>query len=94
MSQVSDGTFVCDRCGAEVGNGSLLNAVVVSDIDPDKPGMVRNMHFCRDRTVDEEEVKGCSRKLLSPSNLKHLNDSKESISEPASPGSGADDEPA
>lgn len=65
------GSFECDRCGTDVGNGGVLDAVVVSDLDPENPGTVRNLHFCRDREVDGKTVKGCGNKVLSATNLKH-----------------------
>lgn len=54
----------CDRCGADVGNAGVDKCVIVSDLDPDRPGMVRNLHFCREN--------GCSGKVLSKRNLRYL----------------------
>lgn len=74
MSLTPDGRHECDRCGADVDNGGVANCVIVSDLDPDRPGMVRNLEYCRDRPgpdVDGGIIKGCSRKLLSPSMLRH-----------------------
>lgn len=74
-----DGTFNCTSCGFNVGNGGVSTAVVVSDLDPDQPGMVRNLRFCRDRTEDDGTVvKGCGTKLLRPSLLRHYTETKES----------------
>lgn len=73
MSMNPDGTFACDRCGADVDNGGIQAAVVVSDLDPEARGMIRNLHFCRDRVEGEdesrEEIRGCEHKVLTPSNL-------------------------
>lgn len=72
MSQLPDGAFSCDRCGADVGNGGVTTAVVISDIDPDTPGVMRALHLCRDRVEDGGQVEGCAGVLLSPANLPHL----------------------
>lgn len=64
------GKFICDRCGEDCGNGGVIDSLVVSDIDPDNPGHVRNLHFCRARENDGKTVKGCDSKVLSNSNLK------------------------
>lgn len=50
MSLRSDGIYRCDRCGADVDNGSITAAAVVSDLDPDTGG-IRLLHFCRPRCV-------------------------------------------
>lgn len=68
--------YQCARCGANVGNGGVDQCSVVSDIDPDTPGMVRNLRFCRDREDDGKKIKGCTGKVLSPSNLKHYEESR------------------
>jgi hypothetical protein len=79
MSMQPDGSYVCDRDGVDVGNGSVLMALVVSDLDPDNPGHVRNLHFCRDREDEDGKiVKGCARKVLSSTNMKHYTETKES----------------
>lgn len=82
MSMNPDGTFSCDRCGTGVGNGGITEAVVVSDLDPAARGMIRNLHFCRDRTVAGEdgkptEVPGCEHQLLSADNLRAYTDRQE-----------------
>ena len=48
MSLRPDGSYRCDRCGADVGNGAVFSAVVVVDLDPDAPGQMRQLHWCRD----------------------------------------------
>lgn len=77
MSMLPDGSHVCDRCPADVGNGGVTDALIVSDLDPDNPGHVRNLHFCRDREVDGKKVKGCANKVLSAANLKSYNERNE-----------------
>lgn len=57
------GKFKCDRCGTDVGNAAIDKCVIVSDLDPDNPGLVRNLHFCREN--------GCDKKVLSKRNLKY-----------------------
>lgn len=77
MSLTADGTHECDKCGTGVENGSISVALVVSDKDPDQPGMVRTLHFCRDREeADGTKIKGCDKKVLSPANLKHYEESR------------------
>lgn len=80
MSLTGNGKYVCDRDGVDVGNGGVLAAVVVSDLDPDNPGHVRNLHFCRDEVDEDGKVvrKGCANKVLSASNMKHYNEERES----------------
>jgi len=69
--------YECAKCGADVGNGSVQSAVIVSDLDPDTPGMVRNLYFCRDHEdKDGHKIKGCANKVLSAANLKHHKEEK------------------
>lgn len=63
MTMKPDGNGECDRCGADIGNAGVDRAVVVGDLDPDMPGHVRNLHFCREN--------GCDKKVLSARNLEH-----------------------
>lgn len=63
--------YKCAKCGADVGNGGVASCAIVSDIDPDQPGMVRNLRFCRDREDNGETIKGCASRVLSAANLKH-----------------------
>lgn len=65
MSLRPDGTYRCDRCGGDVGNGAVTECAVVSDT-PD--GLThRVLHFCRQPTRGAPH--GCAGRLLSPSNL-------------------------
>lgn len=52
---------VCDKCGGDCGNGGIDQCAVVSDLDPDTPGLIRNYHFCR--------ANKCDTKVLAPANL-------------------------
>lgn len=74
MSIAPDGRHHCDRCDTDLGNGGVAVAVVVSDLDPDQPGMIRNLHFCRTRGETDDQGqqttrRGCSESLLSDDNL-------------------------
>lgn len=53
---------VCDRCGTELGNGSVDKCIIVADLDPRQPGLVRNLHFCRGE--------GCAEAVLSADNMR------------------------
>lgn len=64
MTTHLNGKHVCDRCGADIGNGAITECVIVSDLDPDIPGGVRILHFCRENS--------CAKKVLSARNLAHL----------------------
>lgn len=76
MSIRSDGKHRCDGCGWDVGNGGVRQCAIVSDLDPDNEGHVRNLEFCRDREDGGKMVKGCSRKLLRPSILTNYEESR------------------
>lgn len=69
MSHLTDGSFACDRCGADIGNGDITHAIVVGDLDPDREGHVRNLHFCREN--------GCAGKVLSARNMAAYKERKE-----------------
>lgn len=64
MSLRPDGTYRCDRCGADVGNGGVVQAAIVSDVED---GAVRVLHFCRESR--DGAPHGCAGRLLSPSML-------------------------
>lgn len=78
MSADATGKFWCDRCGEEVGNGSIFRCAVISDLDPDDPNTVRNLHICRDVADGEGKItrKGCIPKVLSAANLAHYNEAR------------------
>lgn len=62
MSLRDDGSYCCDRCGADVGNGGVHAAVVISDLDPATGNATpRVLHLCRDR--DEPDPDGTIRKV-------------------------------
>lgn len=55
MSLRKDGRYRCDRCDAELENGGVHEAAVVSDIVPGSGGtLTRILHLCRkNRCVDK-----------------------------------------
>lgn len=62
MSLRLDGTYRCDRCGVDVGNGGVhVAAVIVSVLDD---GGLTTLHLCRDRTDDDKKVRGCAGRVL------------------------------
>lgn len=65
MSLRPDYSYRCDRCDADVGNGGVHLAVVVSDMD--EAGAARVLHFCRKPRKGAPH--GCAAHLLSPANL-------------------------
>lgn len=75
MTRLPDGSHVCDKCGSDCGNGGVLDCLVVSDLDEEN-NTVRNLHFCRDREGEGKTIKGCAKKVLSPANLKHYEESR------------------
>lgn len=78
MSLQSDGSYVCDRDGRDVGNGGVLSALIVSNYDPET-GTVVNHHFCRDEKDEDGKIihHGCDKKVLSARNLEHYRNQKE-----------------
>jgi hypothetical protein len=70
MSLNANGTTSCDKCGADVGNGSLLEAAIVSDLERDAdnepiPGRIRVLHLCR------AQFNGCANRVLTKRALAH-----------------------
>lgn len=79
MSTLSNGQNVCDRCGASVGNASVVNCVVVSDYTAE--GQVINLHFCREPTEELPDMKECARRILSRANVRHRIEKKQTTGE-------------
>ena len=75
------GRHECDRCGRDLKGGGISQCAIVSTTDEDRPGVVINLEYCRDRLADEQDqaegkaedevVKGCARKLTTPSMIAH-----------------------
>jgi hypothetical protein len=67
-----DGTYRCDRCGADCGNGSSqVCTVVVTVVEVDSGGITIptpiTLHFCIQPRP--EFPRGCTGRVLSDSNL-------------------------
>lgn len=77
MSFNSDGSVTCDKKGEVLTNGGVAESLVISDLDPDRPGHTRTFHFCRDREEDGKQVQGCANAILSARNLAHFNERKD-----------------
>lgn len=64
MTTLGNGTTVCDSCDYVLGNGSLFNALIVSD---HRDGIAINLHFCRDREDENGgTIVGCAAQVLRP----------------------------
>lgn len=73
MTAQADGTYVCDRCGGDCGNGGVHDALVISDMKTDDGLQVINLHFCRAQTdADGKRVAGCDSSILTPRNMEHF----------------------
>ena len=71
----------CARCGADLGNGGIDKCVIVNDLDPAATGIIRTLRFCRDREEGGSTVRGCARKVLSSSNMKHYEENRAEATE-------------
>lgn len=71
MSLRADGSYCCDRCGTDVGNASVEQAAVISDLKPDDPTRPRVLHLCR--VPQPGAPHGCARRVLGASALADLN---------------------
>lgn len=67
MSLRADGSYRCDRCGADVDNGGVQMAAIISDLSPDEPGTVRVLHLCRE--TRDGAPNGCVGNALGPATL-------------------------
>ena len=67
MSLRPDGTYRCDRCGIDVGNGGVQDAVFISDLEPDNPTETRRLHLCR--VTVKGAPRGCAGLALGPVTL-------------------------
>lgn len=63
--------YRCARCGHPFENGSVLECAIVSDVEPDDPGAIRTLRFCRDRDEDGQTVKGCVGRVFTAKALAH-----------------------
>lgn len=69
MSLQLDGSYACDRCGTDVGNGGVDIAAVIADLHPDNPGIPRSLHLCR--AERDGAPRGCVGNVLGPQTLEH-----------------------
>lgn len=86
----STGRHECDRCGADLKGGGVAQCAIVSTYDEERPGAILTLEYCRDRRAEEGEaaegvkpgqvVKGCARKLLTPSMIAHYKTMQEATS--------------
>lgn len=67
MSLRGDGSYRCDRCGADVGNGGVREAAIVSDLHPDVDGEVLVRHLCR--AARDGAPNGCAGLHVGPATL-------------------------
>ncbi len=65
MSTLDSGKTVCDRCGGDVKDGSLIEAVVVSAIGDDN--RVHTYHLCLRKDKTHER---CGARVLTKAALK------------------------
>lgn len=66
-----DGSHSCDGCGADVGDGGVATSVVISDLDPRRPGQPLIRNLCRSRREAAAYVQGCADVALTPEILAH-----------------------
>jgi hypothetical protein len=59
VSVLQDGTVVCDRCGGDVGNGSITDCVIVTALTTSRD--IVAMHFC---LVSDDTHERCATRVL------------------------------
>ena len=67
MSLRPDGTYRCDRCGADVGNASVERASFVSMVNPGNPADAWRLHLCT--AARDGAPHGCTGSVLGPGTL-------------------------
>lgn len=75
MSLRPDGSYRCDKCGADVVNGGVREAAIISDLDPDTAGEVRVLHLCREPR--DGAPSGCAGNVLGPAALANYIETKD-----------------
>jgi hypothetical protein len=70
VSLRADGTYRCDRCGTDVGNGGVQQAALIADLEPDDPTRLRHLHLCRQPR--DGAPRGCAGNVLGPGTLANL----------------------
>lgn len=56
MSRRADGTYRCDRCGADINKASISDAALIAVLEPTKRATVWHLHLCH--------VNGCTAAVL------------------------------
>jgi hypothetical protein len=91
MTTRPDGSVECDRCGADVGNGGVNFAAVISVLS-DTGGRVLNLHLCtftgRLEGVDgrkSPEAQRCVSRVLTKAALAHYTANVGEPGEPLTP---------
>ena len=67
MSLRSDGTYRCDRCGRDVGNGDVQTAAKIITLHTDRPVEPLILHLCREPR--DGAPHGCEGNVLGPATL-------------------------
>lgn len=80
MSLRPDGSYRCDKCGADVGNGGVHTAAVISDLDPAGGNVTpRVLHLCMNRPDPDEPgktVQGCRDRVLTKKALANYTETR------------------
>lgn len=80
MSLRPDGSYRCDRCGADVGNGGVQVSAVISDTDPDHDNLTpRRLDLCRDRPDPDnpnKKIQGCRDRVLTKKALRNYHETR------------------
>ena len=80
MSMREDGTYECNRCGADLGNGSVQVSAIVTDLDPATGNTTqRRLDFCRDRPDPDQPgktIQGCRDRVFTRKALRHYHEKR------------------
>lgn len=79
MSVRADGTYECDRCGVEVGNGGVDRAASITDTEPGDPTRIRQLKLCLDRPDPDnpkKTIQGCRDRVLTKKALRHYHETR------------------
>lgn len=79
MSLRPDGRYRCDRCGTGVGNGGVQEAASITDLDPQDPTRVRQLHLCLDRPDPDrpgKTIQGCRDRVLTKKALRNHHETR------------------
>lgn len=80
MSLRPDGSYRCDRCGADVGNGGVALSAVISDLDPETEHLTpRRLDLCRRRPDPDnpgKTLQGCRDHVLTKKALRNYHETR------------------